>query len=62
MQIAPTGLHGDVEQTINHIQSGYKQCDTLRSIRDGTFFGKFEEFGGGSNLTLFQISCFILGF
>ena len=43
-------------------KSGYKQCDTLRSIRDGTFFGKFEEFGGGSNLTLFQVSCFILGF
>ena len=34
----------------------YKQCDTRKSIRDGTFFGKVEGFGGGSNLTLFQIS------
>ena len=33
-----------------------KQCDTMTSMRDGTFFGKFEGFGGGSNLNMFQVN------
>ena len=36
-------------------KSSYKQCDTRRSIRDETFFWKVEGFGGGSNLTMFQV-------
>ena len=36
-------------------KAAYVQCDTMRSIRDGTFFGKTENFGGGSNLSMFQV-------
>ena len=37
-------------------KAAFKQCDIVRSIRGGTFFGKFGGFGGGSNLSLFQAS------
>ena len=50
------GLNGDAVQNINHVKVSYKQCDTRKSIRDGTFFGKVEGFGGGSNLALFQVN------
>jgi len=36
-------------------KAAFKTCDTMRSMRDGTFFGKVEGFGGGSNLSLFQV-------
>ena len=42
-------------------KASYKQCDTTRSIRDSTFFGKYERFGGGSNLNMFQASFIYLG-
>lgn len=40
-------------------KASYKQCDTRKSIRDQTFFGKTEGFGGGSNLSMFQIIGFV---
>ena len=36
-------------------KAAFIQCDTMRSIRDRTFFGKTENFGGGSNSSMFQV-------
>lgn len=37
-------------------KAAYVECDTKRSIRDGTFFGRVGQFGGGSNLSIGQVN------
>ena len=38
-----------------YAKSSYKHCDTRKSVRDGTVFGKVEGFEGGSKWTMFQV-------